>query len=150
MAIKLLRIVLGLVVAAQGLSSLFPLLTSAAYKFGLIHPTSGPAALMVPLWAATPLWQLAVWLAAVLVLAVAAWRLARGRPALWLYLAALAANAGLQWLMQRSAAYHRVFGPATAPFDRDRLVVLLLVGALIWWVEQQPSKAASGQAPADV
>lgn len=138
------RIVLALIVAAQGISSFLPLPAYAAYKFGLIHPHSGLAARMVPLWAATPWWQLVVWGACVAAIEFAAWRLIRVRPALALYAAAIGANTGLQWLMQQTPAYHRLFTPATARFDFDRWVILLLIGALIWWVEQQPAPRRRG------
>ena len=72
---------------------------------------------------------------------------ARARPALNLYAIGCLTNLGLQQLMQREPAYHQVFGPATARFDYDRLAILLLVGALIWWVEQQPAKTAAGGRP---
>ena len=147
MAIKLLRIVLALVVAAQALSSLFPLLATAAYRFGLIHPTSGAVSLMVPLWAATRWWQLVVWTAGICLLLAASLCLLIRRRALWLYLAGFATNVGLNLWMQREPVYHQVFGHATARFDYDRLAILVLVGALIWWVEAQPAKRASGPAP---
>ena len=67
------RVVLALIVAAQALSSLFPLMGYVAYKLGVIHPHSGLAAQMVPLWAATPSWQLAVWAICVAALGLAAW-----------------------------------------------------------------------------
>jgi hypothetical protein len=137
------RVVLALIVAAQGLSSFFPLTGYVAYKLGIIHPTSGLPAVMVPLWAATPWWQLVVWAACVVALELAAWRLIRRRPALVIYLPAIFANAGLQWLGERTPAYHRLFSAAAARFDFDRWAVLLLIGALIWWVEQQPVRGGS-------
>jgi hypothetical protein len=119
-----------------------------AYKLGVIHPHSGLAAQMVPLWAAAPSWQLAVWAICVAALGLAAWRLVRRRPALLIYFGAILVNAGLQWLMQRSPAYHRLFGAATARFEFDRWAILLLIGALIWWVEQQPARGGSPPASA--
>ena len=137
----ILRIVLALLVALQALSSGFPLLGYVAYKLRLIHPGAGPAALMIPLWEATPWWQLAVWALCVAALILAAWRLIRRRPALLIYAGAILANTGLQWLMQLTPAYHRLFTAATTRFDVDRWVVLLLLGALIWWVEQRSARA---------
>ena len=143
----ILRIVLALAVVGQALSSFFPLLGNVLYKSGLVTAASGPAARMVPLWAATPWWQLAVWLAGIVMLLAAAWRLIRRRPALWLYIGSLAITTGLRWLMERGAAYQQVFADAPRGFDFSRLAILVLGGALIWWVEQQPAKppaAASG------
>jgi hypothetical protein len=135
-----LRIVLAAAVVLQAASSGLPLLGFAAYRFGLIHPSAGPGATMVPLWSATPAWELAVWLLAILVLLAAALRLIVRRSALLLYVAAIAVNFGLQQLMQRSGAYRQVFGTVTPRFDYDRLAILVLLGVLIWWVEQQPRK----------
>ena len=131
-----LRIGLALVVTLQALSSGLPLIGYAAFKLGLIHPVSGPAARMVPVWIETPWWQLAVWAACVAGLLVAAWRLIRRRPAVALYLAAILVNTGLQWLMLRGPQAQRLFASSMRS-DYDRLAVLLLVGALIWWVEQR-------------
>ncbi len=142
-----LRIVLAVAVVLQAASSGFPLLGFAAYRFGLIHPTAGPAAPMVPLWSATPPWQLVVWLVAILILLAAALRLILRRPALGLYVAAIALNFGLRLLMQRSEAYGQVFGAVTPRFDYDRLAILVLVGVLIWWVEQHAAKPGPGEAP---
>jgi hypothetical protein len=143
-----LRVILAIAVLLQAASSGLPLLAFAAYRFGLIHPTSGPAATMAPLWRATPDWQLAVWLLAILILLAAALRLVLRRSALLLYVVAIVVNFGLQQLMQRSDAYREVFGTNTPGFDYARLAILVLVGALIWWVEQQRGKAAPAKIPA--
>jgi hypothetical protein len=135
-----LRVVIAAALLLQAVSSGLPLLAFLAYRLGLIHPTSGPAATMAPLWRATPAWQLAVWLVAILILLGAALRLVLRRSALALYVVAVVVNFGLQQLMQRSDAYRQVFGTATPGFDYARLAILLLVGALIWWVEQQPAR----------
>ena len=131
-----LRIGLALVVLLQALSSGLPLAGYAAFKLGLIHPISGPAARMVPVWAETRWWQLAVWLVCVTGLLAAAWRLILRRPTVGLYLAAILVNAGLQWLMLRGPQAQRLFASSVRS-DYDRLAALLLVGALIWWVEQR-------------
>lgn len=142
-----LRVLLAVALLLQAASSGFPLLGFAAYRFGLIQPTSGGAAMMVPLWAATPAWQLAVWLVAILILLTAATRLVLRRSALLLYLVAIGVNFGLQQLMQRSDAYREVFRAHAPGFDYARLAILVLMGALIWWVEQQPAKRRISQAP---
>jgi len=139
-----LRVVLAVALLLQAVSSGLPLVAFVAYRLGLIHPTSGPAATMAPLWRATPAWQLAVWLLAILVLLAAAFSLVLRRSALLLYIVAIVANFGLQQLMQRSDAYRQVFGAATPGFDYARLAILALVGVLIWWVEQQPARRKGG------
>jgi hypothetical protein len=142
-----LRVILAVALLLQAASSGVPLLAFVAYRLQLIHPTSGAGAVMVPLWRATPAWQLSVWLVAILILLAAALRLVLSRSALWLYIAAIAVNFGLQQLMQRSEAYRQVFGTVTPHFDYARLAILALVGALIWWVEQQPAKRPIWRAP---
>lgn len=141
-----LRVVLAAALVLQAVSSGLPLLAFVAYRFGLIHPTVGAAAVMAPLWAATPAWQLAIWFVAILILLAAALRLVLRRSALAPYLVAVVVNFGLQQIMQRSDAYHHVFGVATLGFDYARLAILVLVGALIWWVEQQPAKIGVAKA----
>jgi hypothetical protein len=84
---------------------------------------------------------------AILILLAAALRLVLRRSALPLYIAAIAINFGLRQLMQHSEAYRQVFGSATPRFDYDRLAILVLLGVLIWWVEQQPAKPGSDKAP---
>jgi len=136
-----LRVLLALALLLQAASSGFPLLAFVAYRAGLIHPTSGAAATMAPLWRDTPVWQLLVWFAAILVLLAAAVSLVARRSALALYVVAIAVNFGLQQLMQHGDAYREVFGAVTPGFDYARLAILVLIGALIWWVEQQPAKS---------
>ena len=142
----ILRVLLAMAVLLQALSSFFPLLGNALYKFGRVEIATGPAARMAPLWAATPWWQLAVWALGILLLLAAAWRLVRRRPALVLYVAAMAISMGLNWLMQNGAVYREVFRDAPAGFGFARLAILVLGGALIWWVEQQPDKAVAAKA----
>lgn len=140
---KYLRIALGVVAGAYGLFCLFPLLSNAAYKLGMMHDLKGDAARMVPLWQATPWWQLAAWLAVVTLFLAAAWRLIRGRRALGLYAAAFVADACLWWVFQSGAAYRQVFSPAELQFDYYMLGAMLLVGALIWWAERTPPQATA-------
>ena len=144
----IVRVLIAIAVVIQALSSFFPLLGNVLYKSGRTEIASGPAERMAPLWAATPWWQLAIWLLGILLLLAVAWRMVRRRSALWFYVAAIAISTGLTWLMQNGPAYREVFRDAPAGFDFARLVILLLGGALIWWVEQQPPKAASAGAAA--
>jgi hypothetical protein len=83
--------------------------------------------------------------------AAAAFCLLVRRRALWLSLAGgVAISVGVTLVMQETPAYRQVFGAANKRFDTDRLVVLVLVGALIWWVEAQPAKRRRAMAaPSD-
>lgn len=131
---KFLRIALGLVVGAYALFSLFPIGTNAAYKLGLLH-ASGDEARLIPVWEATPWWQLAVWAALVAFFAHVAWRLIRGRAALTAYVAALVMDAALWWTMQTQPAYQEAFTPAELQIDYLTLLSMAVVGGLIWWAE---------------
>ena len=143
----ILRVLIAVAVVIQALSSSFPLLANVLYKTGRTELATGPAARMAPLWAATPWWQLAIWFLGILLLLVVAWRVIRRRPALRFYAAAIVISTGVTWLMQNGAVYREVFREAPQGFDFARLVILLLGGALIGWVEQPPAKAASAHAP---
>ena len=140
---KVLRIALGVVVGAYGLYCLFPLLSNAAYKLGYLHRLTGDAARVVPLWEATPWWQLAVWLAVLILFAVAGWRLIRGRSAFRLYAVTIVLDAALWWVFQSSAAYRQVFTQAELQLDYYSLGAMLLVGGLIWRVERTPGQTAA-------
>ncbi|MDB5494718.1 MAG: hypothetical protein JWP86_2055 [Phenylobacterium sp.] len=138
-----LRIGLGVLVGVYGLSNLLPIASNVAYKAGALGQPTGAMARMVALWDATAWWQLGLWTAVVAVLMLVAWRLVCGRPALGLYVATLAADAALWWVMQSGAAYQQVFTPADVQMDYDMLLAMAVVGVLIWWVERRPGATAA-------
>lgn len=138
-----LRIGLGVVMGAYGLSNLLPIASNVAYKAGVLGQPAGEMARMVPLWEATAWWQLGLWTAVVALLMLVAWRLVRGRATLGLYVAALAADAALWWIVQSGAAYQQVFTPADVQMDYDMLLTMAVVGVLIWWVERRPDATAA-------
>jgi hypothetical protein len=138
-----LRIALGVLVGAYGLSNLLPIASNVAYKAGAMGQPTGEMARMVPLWEATAWWQLGLWTAVAALLMLVAWRLVRGRPALGLYVATLAADAVLWWLMQSGAAYQQVFTPADLQMDYDMLLAMAVVGVLIWWAERRHDATAA-------
>jgi hypothetical protein len=139
---KYLRVALGVLVGAYALYSLFPIGTNAAYKLGLLGVSEGEARL-IPLWEATPWWQLAVWAALTAFLLHVAWRLVRGRTALTAYVVALLLYAALWWTMQAQPAYQQAFTPAELQLDYLMLLAMALVGGLIWWVEGRPDATAA-------
>jgi len=133
-----LRIGLGVLVGAYGLSNLAPIGSNALYKAGGLRNPPADLARMVPLWEATPWWQLAVWTGIVALLLVVAWRLIRGRTALGLYVLGLLAQTAFWWVMHAGAAYQQAFTPAELQMDYDMLLAIALVGVLIWWTERRP------------
>jgi len=135
--VKLLRIAVGVLVAAYGLFCLYPILTNALFKLGALHP-AGEALRLTPLWDATPWWQLALWTAIVSLYGATAVRLVRGQPALGFYVVALFLDAARWWLMQSSTAYQQVFTPAELEFDYVLLLGTALAGVTIWWIEKRP------------
>jgi hypothetical protein len=136
-----LRLVLGVVVGAYGLFCLFPIGANVAFRLGW-RPT-GDEARLIPLWAATSWVQLVVWAAVVALFLTVGWRLVRGRPALRLYLRALALDTALWWVMQSGAAYQLVFTPGELQMDYDILLGMIAAGLLIWWVERRPPVEAA-------
>jgi len=135
---KILRIAVGAVVGAFGLFSLFPIVTNVLYKLGAMPHPAGDAARMVPLWVATPWWQLGASAAIAALFLTIGWRLVRGRPALGLYVAAMVADTVLWWIMHSAAAYQQVFTPIEVQMDYDMLLGAAVAGAVIWWVERRP------------
>ena len=138
-----LRIGLGVLVGAYGLSNILPITSNVLYKAGTLGQPRGDMARMAPLWEATAWWQLGLWTAVVALLMLVAWRLLRGRHALGLYVATLTADAALWWVMQSGAAYQQVFSPADVQMDYDMLLAMAVVGVLIWWVERRAGARAA-------
>jgi hypothetical protein len=136
---RVLRIALGFVVGAYGVFCIFPIAANALYKAGQMPAPGGEAARMVPLWEATPWWQLAVWAAIVALFMLVAVRLIRGRAALGLYLLAIVADRALWWVMHAGEAYQQAFTPAELQLDYVTLAAMVLVAVLIWVAERRPA-----------
>lgn len=133
---KFLRWVLGaLVLAYAGLSGLIAVMT-AAYKLGKLKTVPADVQRMIPLWEATPWWQLAVWGVVVLLLLAAALRLFRGGRAFGVFALAVIAEAGLWWVMHKLPAYNAAFTPAELKMD-PYILGGLVVGTLLIWVTER-------------
>jgi hypothetical protein len=133
---KLVRIGLGLIVAAYGVVLLFPALNTTAYKLGLMHRIKPAAVRMVPLWQATQIWQLVVWAIAAILMLSAAVQLFRARPAFRVFIAGFVVTAGLWWVYREMPQYARAFTDMEQRSDYYTLAVMLLVGAGVWAVER--------------
>ena len=141
---KYVRILLGVLVGLYALMGLYQLGMTIGHKTGLIT-VSGDAARMIPLMQATAWWQAAIWLASLVLLLAAAWRLLGLGKAFALYLAGFVLNVGGWLTVQRSDAYQQVFSAAERQMDYYLLGVMVLFGLAIWWTERSstPRRAAA-------
>lgn len=141
---RILRMVLAVLTALEALWELYPLAMTVGYKMHLLSAT-GAEAKYVPLMQATQWWQIAIWIAVTVLLAVTAWRLFRGAKALALYAVALVLQVIGWWLFHNMPVYSQTFTPAELQMDYWILGGMLVVGVLIWLVE---SRSASPEAVA--
>ena len=133
---KLLRWVLGaLVLAYAGMCALMGGL-NAVHKLGKLTTVPAELQRMVPLWDATPWWQLAVWGVVVLLLLTAALRLFQGGKAFGVFALAVVGEVGLWWVMHKLPAYNAAFTPAELKTDPYILGGLVVAGLLIWVTER--------------
>ena len=139
---RILRYVLGALIGAYALFSLFPIATDAAFKLGMYDNPTGVVARMIPLWQATSWWHLVLWLVVVALFLVAAWRLLRGGRALAPYAAAFILDMVLWATMKTLPAYRQVFTPAELQSDGYILAFMVVCGVLIWFVERRPAQPA--------
>src|SRR5947208_710268 len=126
---KLIRVVLGLIVTAYGAVLLVPMLNVSAYKLGAMRHVKAAAVRMIPLWRATPVWEICVWVLAVVLMLAAGVQLIRGRPAFRIFVVALVADAGLWWTYRSLPEYQQAFTPQELRSDYYILAIMLLVGA---------------------
>lgn len=133
---KVLRWVLGaLVLAYAGMCALMGGL-NVAHKLGKLTTVPADLQRMVPLWDATPMWQLAIWGAAALLLLVSAWRLFTGGKALGVFLLAIVADVATWWFMHSLPAYQTVFTKAEQQYDYCIMGGMVAVAVLIWLTER--------------
>ncbi|HEX3699967.1 MAG TPA: hypothetical protein VHV27_04765 [Phenylobacterium sp.] len=138
---KVLRWLLALAVAGYGLAGLLPMLATALFKLGLGLGSAGERAALI--MQATAWWQLIAELGVVVMLGLAAWRLARGRHAFGLALLAFAANAALWWILHAMPAYQLAFTPGELAADYYSLGGMLALLLAIWLTERSPSDHAA-------
>jgi hypothetical protein len=136
--LKLVRIALGLIVAAYGVLLLVPVLNITDYKLGWMHHIKPAALRLIPLWRVTEPWQLTVWSLAVVLMLAAGVQLLRGRAAFRIFVAAFVVDAGLWWAYRDLPEYQQVFTPAERLTDYYTLAFMLMVGSGIWLVERRP------------
>ena len=129
---KILRWVLGALVLAHGALSALMAGLNVAHKLGKLTAVPAELQRMVPLWDATPWWQLGLWGAAALLLLVSAWRLFTGARAFGPLLLAVAASVASWWFMHNLPAYQTVFTKAELQYDYYTFGVMAVVLVLTW------------------
>jgi len=133
---KFLRWVLGALTLAYGLMGLLMAGLNAAHKLGQLKTVPEDLQRMVPLWDATPWWQLGVWGLVILMLLVAAMRLFRGGKAFGPFALALIGEGVLWWTMHKLPAYQTVFTAAELKYDYYILGGMAVAAVLIWLSER--------------
>ena len=133
---KFLRWVLGaLVLAYAGMCGLMAGM-NALHKLGRLTTVPAEMQRMVPLWDATPWWQLAVWGAVTLLLLVTAMRLFNGGKALGVFVLAIAGEVAVWWFMHKLPAYSTVFTKAELQYDYYTWGAMAAIAVLIWLTER--------------
>jgi hypothetical protein len=138
---KVLRWLLGLAVAAYGLTDLLPIVSTTLYKLGF--GVRGGGERMIPVMQATAWWELIAGLGVVALLLAAAWRLARGRQAFGFALLAFAADAAVWWVVHAMPAYQLAFTEAEVAADDYSLIGMAALLLGIWLVERWRSGSAA-------
>lgn len=133
---KVLRWVLGALVLAYGALCVLMAGLNVAHKLGKLSTVPTDLQRMVPLWDATPMWQLAIFGVGGLLALMAAWRLFTGGKALGVFVLAAAAEVGAWWFMHKLPAYSTVFTKAELQYDYYTWGALGVVAVLIWLTER--------------
>ncbi len=133
---KVLRWVLGALVLAYAGMCAFVGGLNALHKLGQLKDVPAEVQRMVPLWDATPWWQLGVWGVICLLLLVAAWRLFTGGKAFGVMALAAVADIGLWWVMHKMPAYQAAFTPEELKMDPYILGALIVAAVLVWFTER--------------
>jgi hypothetical protein len=134
---RYLRWATAAVLALYSLWSFLPLGGTAAYKAGLYELPAAQAKYQ-PLMESTPWLQLALWAAAIGLYLYAAWRLVRGRPAFRVYAAAFVLDVINYAWVRATGVYDDVMAGSITT-DYVILVVMLVIGAYLWWSERRGS-----------
>ena len=128
---KVLRWVLGALVLVYGGMCVLMAGLNGAHKLGKLGEVPADLQRMVPLWDATPMWQLAIFGAGGLLALMAAWRLFTGGKALGVFALAVVAEVAAWWFMHKLPAYGTVFTKAELQYDYYTWGALAVVGVLI-------------------
>lgn len=143
---RILRWILALLIVGYSLMNIMPIVATVGYKTKAMA-TMPDLVRLEPLMAATPWWQLALWVVIVLLLWVAAWRLIKGGRAFLPYVVSMVISLGMWGYMKMGPVYDSVWTKEELMADYYIIAVQLIVAALIWWIEKRkPAPAATAAA----
>ncbi len=133
----ILRWVLGALVLAYGALCALMAGLNVAHKLGKLTTVPADAQRMIPLWDATPWWQLAIWGAATVLLLMAGVRLFTRAKAFGPLLLAVMASVASWWFMHNLPAYQTVFTEAEKQYDYYTFAVMGVVLVLTWITDRR-------------
>jgi len=136
-----LRWPVGVLIFLYALQALFAATSTTGLKFGWVT-SSAEMQRLLPLAQAISVVQLAAWWASIVLFFVSAWNVIRGIRTLPLYALAFVLDVGNWLLLKLGGVYDRTFTARELKFDYLLLVLLMMLGATIWYVEgAAPRKA---------
>jgi hypothetical protein len=142
---RILRWFLALLIVAYSVMNIIPIVSTLGYRMEW-WATPTDIVRLEPLMAATPWWQLALWVVVVGLLWLAAWRLIKGGRAFLPFVAAVVLSF-LMWLyMKMGPVYDTVWTKAELQADYVILAVEVIVAGLIWWLENKHRSPATSAA----
>lgn len=143
---RILRWALAALIVLYSVFNIIPIVSTLGYKMKW-WATHADIVRIEPLMAATPWWQLALWVVIVGLMWLAAWRLFKGRRALLPYAAFVVLSFAMWLYMKMGPIYDSVWTKTELQADYIILAVEVVVGVLIWWMENRhPAPAATAAA----
>ena len=139
---RILRWVLALLIAVYSVFNIIPIVSTAGYKMSW-WATPTDIVRLQPLMAATPWWQLALWVVLVGLMWMAAWRLIKRRKAFPPYIGFVVLSFGMWIYMKMGPVYDTVWTKAELQADYVILAAEIVVGVLIWWLENRHAAPAT-------
>jgi hypothetical protein len=141
---RVLRVIPAILAGGWGLVNLFPLFATIGLKLDWLSvPPGGPESLHL-LAKQIPWWGLTIWALMIVLYLLVAQALLRDRPAFRLYAAAFGAEL-VRWVpMYLLPAYVQTFA-AYMQFRYIAWAVLVVLGAITWWVDRTRSLPTQAQ-----
>ena len=139
---RILRWVLALAILGYSVMNIIPIVMTVGYKTGSMA-TAADMVRLEPLMAATPWWQLVLWVVLVGLMWLAAWRLIKQQKAFLPYVGFVALSFGMWLYMKMGPVYDSVWTREELMADYVILAAEIVVGVLIWWLENKRSAPAT-------
>lgn len=134
---KIVRWVLGALIAAWALYTAMPIVFTTAHKLGQLKNIPAEEQKYVPLMEATQWWQVGLWTLFTVLLLLVAWRIIRGGKAFMLMVLALVANLAMWWSFQGMAVYQSTFTAAEKQFDYIIMGSLVALTVVCWFLDRR-------------